>query len=96
MVLKISQQVGLSEDQLPEISFDEAKQNIPQWAVKSFNSLGEFGVGDARHHGKHDGIDLGTTRGTSVYSTLPGIVKTVYKEARPWVEGELQIIIKIN
>lgn len=60
----------------------------PQWPIKSFKSYGEFGVGDKRHSGKHDGIDLGSEKGTPVYSMLPGIVKKVWKESKLWVEGD--------
>lgn len=61
---------------------------IPQWPVKSFKSYGEFGAGDERHGGKHDGIDLGAPKGTPSYPMLSGIVKKVYKESRPWKQGD--------
>ena len=61
---------------------------IPEFPVQNFKSLGEFGNGDKRHGGKHDGIDLATSEGTPATAILPGIVKKVWHETQPWVEGK--------
>ena len=77
------------EDLLTDPYMDEPdKEEIPKWAVASFRSLGEFGVGDARHNGNHNGIDLGTDKGQSVYPMLSGTVIKISKEAKPWKEGD--------
>ena len=78
-----------SIDDLKSFASDETdKTEVPQWPISSFKSLGEFGAGDKRHKGKHDGIDLAAPASTPVYPMLSGKVTKVSSESRLWVEGD--------
>ncbi|MFZ4795962.1 MAG: M23 family metallopeptidase [Bacteroidia bacterium] len=78
-----------SIEDLKSFASDETdKTEVPQWPISSFKSLGEFGAGDKRHKGKHDGIDLAAPASTPVYPMLSGKVTKVSSESRLWVEGD--------
>lgn len=58
---------------------DQIESNEPfQAPIKTeyFNS-GEYGAGDARHGGKHDGVDLRAPGGTPIYPINDGVVDKV-------------------
>jgi len=67
---------GFNYSDLDEVA--TVATSAPQAPIRgTFACSGVFGSGDARHAGVHNGVDLRTPGGSSVYPMLPGIVSSV-------------------
>lgn len=67
------------------VALNESQKNILKekfegWQAPikgTYYNSGAFGIGDARHKGKHDGVDLRASGGTTVYPIGVGFVESV-------------------